>query len=199
MLTGCASGATTDPTAHAAHHEAAASPTPASPTPGAAQPYAGLQGRTIKALDPQRASDLLVGKGLGYAQAAELNHYPGPAHALQFAAQLDLTPDQERATRDIFAAMDADAKRLGQSLVDQERELDGLFAAGRITPTELTRLTGAIAATEGQLREVHLGAHLKMKALLTPEQIARYDQLRGYTAADGASATGTPLPGDHHP
>lgn len=120
-------------------------------------------------------SDLLASKGLGYAQAAELNHYPGPAHVLRFTVPLDLTPDQERA-------------------------LDSLFAAGRITPEMLARLTGAIALTEGQLRAVHLAAHLQMKAILTPEQIARGDQLRGYTAADGIPiGVNAPAPGDHRP
>lgn len=96
--------------------------------------------------------------------------------------------------------MDADARCLGRQLVDQERELDSLFAAGQITPEALARLTGAVALTEGQLRAVHLAAHLKMQAILTPEQIARYDQLRGYTAA-GEMPTGVnaPSPGDHRP
>ncbi len=194
LLAGCASQGAT-PTASggiagmAGHH-----PATASPSAGAAgqQQHAGLQDRPIKALDPQRAEDLLAGRGLGYAQAAELNHYPGPSHALQLAAQLGLTPEQERATREVFAAMDGEARRLGRQLVDQERDLDGLFAGARIGPEELDRLTGAIAATEGQLREVHLAAHLRMKALLTPAQVARYDELRGYAARGG-----TPTP--HRP
>lgn len=173
----------------AGHHRAAASP-----SAGAAghQQYAGRQDRPIKALDPQRAEDLLAGRGLGYALAAELNHYPGPAHVLQLGDQLGLTPDQERATREVFAAMDGEARRLGRQLIDQERELDGLFASGRIGPEELDRLAGAIAAIEGQLREVHLAAHLQMKAILTPAQVARYDELRGYAAPGSAPAPHRP-------
>lgn len=88
--------------------------------------------------------------------------------------------------------MDADAKRLGRQLVGLERELDGKFASGRITLEEVARLTGAIAAADGELREVHLVAHLKMRTILTPTQVARYDELRGY-----ASSNGTPAP--HRP
>lgn len=70
LLAGCASrGTTPSPASHggagAGHHGAMATPVagPASP----AQPYAGLQERPIKALDPQRVDDLLAGRGLGYA------------------------------------------------------------------------------------------------------------------------------------
>jgi hypothetical protein len=40
--------------------------------------------------------------------------------------------------------------------------------------------TGAIAELQGRLRAVHLSAHLETRALLNPDQIARYEQLRGY-------------------
>ena len=58
-------------------------------------PYVGQESREIKALSPQEISDYLSGKGMGLAKAAELNGYPGPAHVLELAAQLDLTPVQK--------------------------------------------------------------------------------------------------------
>lgn len=39
---------------------------------------------------PERVNDLLEGKGAQYVLAAELNHYPGPSHILEYAAQLQL-------------------------------------------------------------------------------------------------------------
>ena len=45
-------------------------------------PYAGQQTRTIKALSDQEVSDYVEGRGMGSSKAAELNHYPGPAHVL---------------------------------------------------------------------------------------------------------------------
>ena len=42
------------------------------------QPYAGLEGRAIKALSEQQIADLRAGRGMGLALAAELNGYPGP-------------------------------------------------------------------------------------------------------------------------
>ena len=41
------------------------------------QPYAGDAGREIKALPPDEVEQYLSGAGMGYAKAAELNHFPG--------------------------------------------------------------------------------------------------------------------------
>ena len=40
-------------------------------------PYAGEQGREIKALSTKDIDDLTQGRGMGLAKAAELNRYPG--------------------------------------------------------------------------------------------------------------------------
>ena len=51
----------------------------------------GMQNREIKALPAAELAGLLAGRGLGMAQAAELNHYPGPAHVLELRTELGLT------------------------------------------------------------------------------------------------------------
>ncbi|MBW2146214.1 MAG: hypothetical protein JRI22_04235 [Deltaproteobacteria bacterium] len=53
-------------------------------------PYAGGERRSIKALSPELVQDYLNGKGMGLSLAAELNHYPGPAHVLELASELNL-------------------------------------------------------------------------------------------------------------
>src|SRR5262245_3588865 len=72
-------------------------------------PYVGQESREIKALSPQEISDYVSGKGMGLAKAAELNGYPGPAHVLELAAQLDLTPEQKTKTEALFKKMQARA------------------------------------------------------------------------------------------
>jgi len=57
-----------------------------SPTFAEPQPYAGQQAREIKALTVAEIQAYLSGAGSGYAKAAELNHYPGPKHAIENAA-----------------------------------------------------------------------------------------------------------------
>ena len=79
--------------------------------------------------------------------------------------------------------MSAAAKPLGGELIAQEQALDQLFAKGEITPDRLAAATAAIAELQGRLRAVHLSAHLETRALLNADQIARYQQLRGYDAS----------------
>lgn len=153
-------------------------------------PYAGQEQRAIKALSAGEIQDILAGKGLGYAKAAELNHYPGPAHVLELAPQLGLSEKQMARTRAIFAAMQKDAMRHGQALVEKERELDRRFATGAIDTESLHKLLVEIAAVQAELRRVHLQAHLDQRLLLTPEQISRYDALRGYGSSAGDRAHG---------
>lgn len=170
-------------TGHVAAQDADASAAPADP-PVADQPCAGLEDRSIRALPPDRIDDLLAGRGAGYALAAELNHYPGPTHVLEFADALELTSTQRTATEDILAPMQAAAQTTGCTLVDTEARLDEAFRSGAIGPEELTDLTAESARLEGELRAVHLGAHLAIKEVLTAEQVRRYDELRGYTPMD---------------
>ena len=153
------------------------------PTVSVAAPasaYAGQEDRDIKALSPEDISAYLSGKGMGLARAAELNGYAGPAHVLELAGPLALTPEQRRRTEALFAAMTAKAIALGQALVAQERQLDRLFASRAVTAELLTRSLHDIGALQAQIREAHLEAHLAQLAILSADQNARYAQLRGY-------------------
>jgi len=148
-------------------------------------PYAGEQSRSIKALSEGDIAALVNGEGMGMAKAAELNGYPGPAHVLALAKELGLSESQLRQVTAIHDRMSAAAKPLGAQLIDHERALDQRFAKGEITPDHLAAETTAIGELEGRLRSVHLAAHLETRALLNPDQIARYQKLRGY--GDGAA------------
>jgi Spy/CpxP family protein refolding chaperone len=143
-------------------------------------PYAGQQTRAIKALSDDDIAALLKGEGMGMAKAAELNGYPGPVHVLALAKELHLTEDQLQQLTAVYDHMSAAAKPLGAELVERERILDQLFGSGQITPDRLAAETAGIGELQGRLRSVHLAAHLKTRALLTAEQIAIYQRLRGY-------------------
>ena len=148
----------------------------------AAAPYAGQQTRDVKALSADEVSALLDGKGMGFARAAELNGFAGPAHVLELAAELQLTDEQRTRTHALFAAMSASAIVAGRLLVDKERELDRLFATKAISPDRLASELQQIGGLQARVREVHLQAHLAQVEILTAEQNARYGQLRGYAA-----------------
>jgi len=143
---------------------------------------------------PQDVADYLAGRGMGLARAAEMNQHPGPAHVIELRDKLALTPEQEAAARAAFTRMEAAAKALGAELVERERTLDQAFAQRAITDTGLAEQTAAIGMVQGRVRDVHLAAHIAMRHILTPEQVTRYDELRGYA---GNPTTSTPAQHGH--
>jgi hypothetical protein len=147
------------------------------------RPYAGYEHRPIKALSAQQIADLRAGRGMGLALAAELNGFPGPLHVLELADQIELSGGQRAAVEGLYAAMKAAAIPLGERLIREEAELDRLFATRAVTPDSLATATRAIGMTQAELRKTHLGYHLSTLAILTPEQVHRYRELRGYAAA----------------
>jgi Spy/CpxP family protein refolding chaperone len=144
------------------------------------QPYAGLEQRPIKSLSEQQVADLKAGRGMGLALPAELNGYPGPSHVLENADALGLTSEQREHTKALFDAMKAEAIPIGERLIAEETELDRLFAAREITTASLIAATEEIGLTQGRLRNTHLKYHLTMMTVLTPTQVERYLNLRGY-------------------
>jgi Spy/CpxP family protein refolding chaperone len=144
------------------------------------QPYAGLQNRPIKTLSDQQVGDLNAGRGMGLALAAELNGYPGPVHAIELAEQLRLSPDQVNKLKSLFEAMKAETIPLGATLISQERSLNDDFANHTVTIASLQEVTQRIGATQAALRAAHLKYHLSTVEVLTSEQVAHYNSLRGY-------------------
>ena len=148
----------------------------------AASGHAGQESRVIKSLSAEEVGSLLAGKGMGFAKAAELNGYPGPAHVLELAKDLDLSGEQRHRTEALFGSMEQHAASLGLALVQAERELDRLFADGSVTADALSAVLTKIGALQFRLRDVHLQAHLEQKRILTPSQTVRYAELRGYAS-----------------
>ena len=147
---------------------------------GTAQPYAGAEQRTIKALSEQQIADLNAGRGMGFAMAAELNGYPGPMHVLELADTLKLSPDVRIRVQSLVTDMKAEATSLGKRIIAEEAALDQLFKNGRATPEQVNAMTSRIGALQGTLRASHLRYHLVTRDLLTPEQISDYNRHRGY-------------------
>jgi hypothetical protein len=147
-------------------------------------PYAGEESREIKSLSRSEIDGYLQGHGMGYAKAAELNHYPGPRHVLDLAKELGLADEQIKQTQAIFEHMKTLAIDLGTQLVEKEAELDRQFSEGSINTISLDALVTDIANLEAKIRIVHLSAHLDQRALLSDQQLQLYDELRGYNAVN---------------
>lgn len=146
----------------------------------------------IKALTPEQVEGYLDGRGMGFARAAELNGYPGPAHVLELADQLELSPAQREQTETLYRAMQSDARALGVQLVEAERRLDRLFAQGLARRETITPVLDRIASLQGSLRALHLETHLAQATLLEPGQVDRYNHLRAQARMHAGG------PGHHH-
>lgn len=145
-----------------------------------ASPYAGMQARDISSLSAEDIAELRRGGGWGLALPAELNSRPGPAHLLELREELDLNADQIAQLERIEAQMRAEAIAAGEVFIAAEAALDAAFASDDLAEADLRQLVEAAEQARAELRIVHLSRHLLTPALLTPQQIALYDELRGY-------------------
>jgi Spy/CpxP family protein refolding chaperone len=143
-------------------------------------PYAGFQNREIKALSAGQIVDLKAGKGMSLALPAELNGYPGPSHTLELSNELKLTGDQKKNIQALFDSMSKEAKLLGLEVIEAEKQLDDLFKNKTVNIKNLKEATLATANAQAKLRESHLRYHIDTVKILSSEQIATYNRLRGY-------------------
>jgi hypothetical protein len=155
-------------------------------------PYMGQLDSPVRGLSSQEVDDLLNGRGAGYARTAELNNYPGPRHVLDLKQELSLSPDQETQIQTVFEQMQAKAKHIGQEIVQREGRFSAVFAHRTISEAELQAQTRELASLYGQLRAIHLQAHLQITPLLSTEQIVTYNILRGYNDAPEQSTSNGP-------
>lgn len=156
-------------------------------------PYAGQQARPIKALSDDDQSALAQGRGMGFAKTAELNGYPGPMHVVELSQKLELTPEQRSASERLMNEHKARARDMGAQLIEAERALDRLFAERRADAAAVDMATRRVGELNATLRAEHLKTHIAQTALLSPQQVARYQTLRGYAAAAGHAK-----PSHHH-
>ena len=139
----------------------------------------GMAGE-LQALTPEEVEQYRAGAGMGYAKAAELNQFPGPMHVLELAAPLGLSAEQRAATERLMQTHKAEARALGAKLVAAEQHLERLFSSRQVDDARLAQAVSAAARLQGEYRLSHLETHRRMRALLTEEQVHRYDMLRGH-------------------
>ena len=157
----------------AGHGHAAASPT--SPYAADFDPAAA-----IRALTAEEVAQIERGEGAGFAKAAELNGLPGPRHVLDLAHELGLSHDQVSRVQAVADAMKAAVVPAGERYLAAQRRLEADLRAGAITEEALPGRVAEVYRLEGELAAAHLIAHLRTAKLLTSEQIAAYNRLRGY-------------------
>jgi hypothetical protein len=152
-----------------------------------ASPYAGQEVRGIKSLSDNDIQLLQNGTGEafgGMAKLAELNGYPGPRHVLDMASELQLIDRQRMEIELIHQNMSSKAKDIGAAIIDIEYDMDGAFANKTITEENLKLMLDKSADLYGQLRFVHLSAHLDTVQILSTDQVQMYNTMRGYDDSD---------------
>ena len=174
------------PTVHAQGHHG--SRPASSPLP----PHGVAPDPAITGLTPEEIADLRVGHGMGQARVADAQGYPGPRHVLDAAGSGDLLLSSAQAARieEIYRAMASEAQRLGGLVLDAEEDLARAFRDGGADASTIRARVERIAGLRGELRAVHLRAHLETRALLDAGQIARYMTLWGHAPVDGSPPAG---------
>lgn len=150
-------------------------------------PYAGQEVRGIKALSQDDIEGLLAGAGTpfgGLAKPAELNGYPGPRHVLDAieAGEFEVTDEQKQKIEALYNEMKPKAVALGEQIIVLEQEIDNAFASKTVTEEMLMEKLNESAKLYGDLRTTHLSYHFPMMDILLPDQVALYNELRGYTS-----------------
>lgn len=163
-----------------ASHEAHADPESGSS-------YAPLLDSPIRGLTREQIEAYQNGEGASMALPAELNGYPGPAHVLDLAEPLGLTPEQRAAMERLRGGMGDEAIPRGLELLALHKALDDGFRNGTLDEDDLARLLRDIGEKDAALRLIHLRTHVEAASLLTTHQRALYVELRGYGNADHAS------------
>ncbi len=169
------------PPGHDGSH-AASTDQAGTPSPDSDSPYAGAYdpNAPIRALSSELVEQIRQGQGASLALPAELNGVPGPRHVLELRADLDLTPDQQNQVQEIFDQYLVDVIPAGERYLAAVQGLEEGFRAQTVMESELPGFVAEIGRLEADLVTVHLAAHLRTAELLTPDQIAAYNRLRGY-------------------
>ena len=153
-----------------------------------------MQSRAIKSLSESDIQELRRGGGWGLALPAELNGMPGPVHLLELKDQIPLATDQVPQIQVLVDEMRKAAIPAGERLVAAEAAIEAAFAGGSIDEGSLRRLLADAELARTEIRFIHLSQHYKAAKILKPEQIKRYNVLRGY-AEDPCKS----IPAGHNP
>lgn len=115
--------------------------------------------------------------------SAERNLFPAPQSALWLADDLALNTEQRRELHNLNHVTDSEITAIARRLSREERRLDRAFAEDNIDPSRIDALTSRIGALQARMRATRLRAHLTTRQLLTPQQLLRYAELRGFQPA----------------
>ena len=133
---------------------------------------------TLTWMNSAERQAIATGQGFAMARAAEAHGLPGPKHVLEIAQALALDEAQRDRMNTLMGEMHAAAVREGKVVLDAEIALDAELSRSAPNADRVAELSEAVGRARGRLRNVHLTTHLAAAPVLTPEQRAKYVQLR---------------------
>jgi Spy/CpxP family protein refolding chaperone len=116
--------------------------------------------------------------GSGMASYADANKYPGPLHVLEMSDQLELTDEQLKHIEAIYDDMKEKARAKGDIIIRKEEELSRMFSSATAHEESVLQTAREIGTLRGELRAVHLLAHLQAADVLSESQRLLYHHLR---------------------
>ena len=134
----------------------------------------------IKSLTPDEYIGYKTGSGMGLARVAELNNYPGPLRVLELQKELKLSSLQKSQLKTVVDAMKFKVLEMGGFILLQEKKMNELFASGKADEGSIIYFTNKLGLYQAELRNAHLQAHLKTRRILTPDQVKKYNKIKGY-------------------
>ena len=153
-------------------------------------PYAGEESRVVKSLSAEDVAELRRGGGWGLARRRSSTACRGRSTCWSSRTRSrSLASRWPRLPRSMNECARRRLRKARISLPPSGHSTTR-FATERSRRKAFGKMLAAIASSRARLRFVHLSAHLETPALLTHEQIARYDALRGYRSHAGGAAHG---------
>ena len=140
-----------------------------------------METREIKSLSETDIEELRRGGGWGAgALGGNSTGSRGRLISWSLATKSASREKQVTAIEAIFEEMQAEARRLGEQLIGAEMAIEDAFRNDDLDEDTLRELIENAETVRAELRFVHLSRHLSTPPLLTEEQIATYNRLRGY-------------------
>ena len=116
----------------------------------------------------------------GLIAVADRHQYPFPQKVLQLQKQLALNPRQVIVLTSIDKDLKRKVKEMNGFLITNEDTMDSLFRNHHLNNGRLIFYTNRYGLYQGELRNALLQACLKAEAILTNQQIKKYNQLQGF-------------------
>ena len=113
----------------------------------------------------------------GLQAVADHNHYPSPRKVLLLQKELQLNDRQMAAISLINKTLQGKINEMNGFLITNERTIDSLFRYKKVNNGLLIFYTNRYGLYQGELRNALLQACLKTEAILTGQQIKKYDSL----------------------